>query len=162
MRARAKVVREPGNARSRRPSPLHQGTLEEALARLGLHDLTVRSMFGGQCYYAEGKPFAMLLGNALALKLPAMQLRAACERGDGRLFRPGGGDFVMRQYLELSAQALADEGRMDAYVQASYRFVAGQGTRYAELSYSDLLEGRETLYRRTQERIIGARECGEP
>lgn len=141
--------RTPLREHSRRLPPLHQGTLEEALARLGLRYL-VKSMFGGRCYYAAGKPFAFVLDNALALKLPATQLRAARARGDGCLFRPGGGEFVMRAYLELSAQALADDNRVDAYVQASYRFVADQGTLSAELSARDLSEGRETLYRREE------------
>lgn len=140
---------KPAQKHPRRPPPLHQGTLEEALTRSGLHYI-VKSMFGGRCYYAAGKPFAFVLGDALALKLPATELRAACARGDGRLFRPGDGEFVMRAYLELSAQVLADDSRVDAYVQASYRFVADQGTLSAELSARDLLEGREALYRREE------------
>ncbi len=159
MGDKGKTPRGPGEGRPRRPPPLHQGTLEEALARLGLRDITVKPMFGGRCYYAEGKPFSLLLGSAFALKLPAVQLRAACERGDGRLFRPGDGDFVMREYLELSDHALTDEGRGDAYLQASYRFVAGQGAPRAELSASDLREGRERLYKRDQKSGPGNRNA---
>jgi TfoX/Sxy family transcriptional regulator of competence genes len=116
-------------------------------------------MFGGLCYYAEGKPFSILLGNALALKLPAMQLRSGCERGDGQLFHPGGGDFVMREYLELSEQVLMDEEQVDAYVQASHRFVVGLEEQGEDLAWNDLLEGRESLYGKTSR---GGRETEKP
>jgi len=140
-------------ARPRRPPPLQQGTLEESVARLGLRAVTVRRMFGGLCYYAHTKPFAILLGASLALKLPAVQLRQACERRDGEVFRPGGGDFVMREYLDLSESVLMDEERVDAYVQASYRFIAGQGGGDDDLAWSDLLQGRAELYKQaTQKR----------
>jgi TfoX/Sxy family transcriptional regulator of competence genes len=107
-------------------------------------------MFGGLCYYVDGKPFSILLGASLALKLPARPLRSACAQGDGHLFHPGGGDFVMREYLELSEQALMDEGRVDTYVLASYRFIAGQETIEEDLGWSDLLRGREELYKQAK------------
>lgn len=131
----------------RRPPPLHQGTFEEAMARLGLRDVTTKRMFGGLCYYVANKPFSILLGEDLALKLPAEQLREGCHCGDGRVFNPGGGDFLMREYLALSGQALMDEARVDAYVLASHRFIGGQGTEEGGLGYEDLLKGREGLYR---------------
>ena len=139
-------------AHSRRPPPLHQTTLEESLARLGLRSVTVKRMFGGLCYYANGKPFAILLAASLALKLSGRQLRGGSARGDGQLFHPGGGDFVMREYLELSEQALMDEGRVDAYVLASYRFIAGQEAMEEDLAWSDLVHGREELYNRAKRR----------
>jgi hypothetical protein len=132
----------------RRPPPLHQGTLEEALARLGLRDVPTKRMFGGLCYYVANKPFSILLGEDLALKLPAEHLRAGCACGDGHVFNPGGGDFLMREYLALSDQALMDEERVDAYVLASHRFISGQGTEEGGLGYDDLLKGRDRLYRR--------------
>jgi hypothetical protein len=131
----------------RRPPPLHQGTLEEALARLSLHDVATKRMFGGLCYYVANRPFSILLSEDLALKLPAEQLREGCACGDGRVFNPGGGDFLMREYLALSDQALIDEARVDAYVLASYRFIGGQGTEEGGLAYDDLLKGRDGLYR---------------
>jgi hypothetical protein len=133
---------------ARRPPPFHQGTLEEAMTRLGLRDVTTKRMFGGLCYYVANKPFSILLGEDLALKLPAEQLREGCRCGDGRVFNPGGGDFLMREYLALSDQALMDEARVDAYVLASHRFIGGQGTEDVGLGYEDLLKGREGLYRR--------------
>ena len=132
----------------RRPPPLHQGTLDEALARLGLRDVPTKRMFGGLCYYVANRPFAILLGEDFALKLPAEQLRAGCAGGDGRVFNPGGGDFLMREYLALSDQALMDEARVEAYVLASHRFIGGQGTEEGGLAYDDLLKGRDGLYRR--------------
>ncbi len=138
--------------RLRRPPPFHQATLEESVARLGLRDVTTKRMFGGLCYYVAGKPFAILLGSSLALKLPAAQLRTGCGQGDGQLFHPGGGDFVMREYLELSGQVLMDEGRVDAYVLSSYRFIAGQETLEEDLAWNDLLEGREGLYSKMNRR----------
>lgn len=134
----------------RRPPPLHQGTLDEAVARLSLRDVTVKRMFGGLCYYAGEKPFAILLGTSLALKLPATQLRESCARGDGALFHPGGGDFVMREYLDLGEVVLMDEGRVDAYVLASHRFIAGQGVSDGELNWGDLLQGRAELYKQAK------------
>jgi TfoX/Sxy family transcriptional regulator of competence genes len=139
-------------SRPRRPPPVHQGTLEEAIARLGLHGVTVKPLFGGRCFYAEGKPFSILLGNALALKLAAEQLRTACAQGDGQLFHPGDGDFIMREYLELSDQVLMDEGQVDAYVLASYRFIVGQEVVREELSWNDLVQGREGLYKKAKEK----------
>lgn len=132
----------------RRLPPLHQGTLDESIARLGLRGVTVKRMFGGLCYYAEGNPFAFLLGASLALKLPAVQLRQGCTQGYGSPFHPGGGDFVMREYLDLNDSALLDEGRVDAYVQESYRFVAGQKAADEDLGWGDLLQGRDELYKR--------------
>jgi hypothetical protein len=137
--------------RVRRPPPLHQGVLDEAVARLGLRDVTVKPLFGGLCYYIAGRPFAILLGSSLALKLPAMQLRQARAQGDGDVFRPGGGDFTMREYLDLSAHALMDEERIDTHVQASHRFVAGQGAAEGELNWGDLLQGR-SLYQQAKQR----------
>jgi TfoX/Sxy family transcriptional regulator of competence genes len=136
--------------RSRRPPPFHQGTLDEAVARLSLRDVTVKRMFGGLCYYAGGKPFAILLGASLAVKLPAVQLRQGCAQGDGELFHPGGGDFVMREYLDLGEGVLMDEGRVDAYIQASYRFIVGQGMSEGELNWGDLLQGRAELYKQAK------------
>lgn len=135
-------------ASPRRLPPIHQGTLDESIARLGLRGVTMKRMFGGLCYYAEGSPFAFLLGASLALKLPAVQLREGCTRGEGTLFHPGDGDFVMREYLDLDDSALLDEGRVDAYVQESYRFVAGQKAADEDLDWGDLLQGRDELYRR--------------
>ena len=131
----------------RRPPPLHQGTLEEAITRLGLREVTTKRMFGGLCYYVTNKPFSILLGEDFALKLPAEGLREGCGRGDGRIFNPGGGDFLMREYLVLSDQALTDESLIDAYVLASHRFISGQGTEEGGLAYEDLLKGRDGLYR---------------
>src|SRR5437867_433120 len=151
VKSRAKAAREPQSARLRRPPPLHQTTLEESIARLGLRGVTTKRMFGGLCYYATGKPFSIVLGDSLALKLSAEHLRAGCGRGDGRLFHPGGGDFIMREYLELSDQALMDEGRVDTYVLASHRFIAGlagQERPEEDLAWNDLLQGREGLYRK--------------
>ncbi|NOT57588.1 MAG: hypothetical protein HOP18_23530 [Deltaproteobacteria bacterium] len=146
---KAQKTRSQSAPSPRRPPPLHQGTLDEALARLGLRDVPTKRMFGGLCYYAANRPFAILLGEDLALKLPAEELRAACARGDGRVFNPGGGDFLMREYLVLSEQALMDEERVDAYVQASHQFISGQGPEdEGGLAYDDLLKGREELYRR--------------
>lgn len=144
-----KAVKKPAIPRPRRPPPFHQGTLEDALERLGLREVTTKRMFGGLCYYAEERPFAILLGEDLALKLPAVQLRAGCAQGDGRIFNPGGGDFLMREYLTLSAQALMDETQIDTYVLASYRFIAGQGgSEGGGLGYDDLRRGRDELYNR--------------
>jgi len=131
----------------RRPPPLHQLTLEESISRLGLRDVTSKRMFGGYCYYAENKPFSFILADYLALKLPAKQLRDGCGQEDGQLFNPGGGDFIMREYLALSDQTLADEERLDAYVLASYRFIAGQETGEEELGFTDLWQGRGDLYK---------------
>jgi len=133
-------------ASPRRPPPLHQGTLDEALARLGLRDVPTKRMFGGLCYYAANRPFAILLGEDLALKLPAEQLYAGCARGDGRVFNPGSGGFFMREYLALSEQALMDEERVEAYVLASYQFIGGQESEEGGLAYNDLLKGRDELY----------------
>jgi TfoX/Sxy family transcriptional regulator of competence genes len=148
VKSTPKTPQKAKTSRPRRPPPAHQGTLEEAIARLGLRGVTVKPMFGGRCFYADGKPFSLLLGNALALKLSAQQLKTACAQGAGQLFHPGGGDFIMREYLELSDQVLMDEGQVDAYVLASYRFIVGQEILQDELSWNDLLEGREHLYER--------------
>lgn len=135
---------------TRRPPPLHQLTLEESIARLGLRGVTSKRMFGGRCYYAGSNPFSFVLAHYLALKLPAKQLRAGCGQGDGQLFNPGGGDFIMREYLALSDQALADEERLDTYVLASYHFIVGQETAEEDLAGDDLWRGREGLYRQTK------------
>jgi hypothetical protein len=69
-------------------------------------------------------------------------------RGDGRIFNPGGGDFLMREYISLSDQTLMEETQVDAYVLASYRFIAGRGGgEPAGLGYEDLLRGRDALYK---------------
>ena len=108
-------------------------------------------MFGGLCYYVEDKPFAILLGGDLALKVPGETLRTGCARGDGRIFNPGGGDFLMREYITLSDQALMDEAQIDSYVLASHRFIAGRsGGETGGLGYEDLLHGRDELYKRKQ------------
>lgn len=132
----------------RRPPPRHQLTLEEALARTGVHSVTSKAMFGGRCYYVNENPFSFVLGEALALRLSQEQLAAACRQGDGQVFHPGGGDFIMREYLELSDQALADEEKIDAYVIASTRFMAGQAAPEEGLATDDLLRGREGLYKK--------------
>ena len=148
-----KGAKKSQTAHPRRPPPLHQATLEEALTRLGLREVMTKRMFGGLCYYAEEKPFAILLGEDLALKLPALQLRQGCARGDGRVFNPGGGDFLMREYIALSNNALMDEAQVDEYVLTSYRFIAGQGNHEGGgLGYEDLFRGRDELYKRNKKR----------
>lgn len=132
----------------RRPPPRHQLTLNEALARLGVPGVTSKAMFGGRCYYVDDKPFSFVLGDALALRVSPRQLAAACERGDGQVFHPGGGDFIMREYLELSPQALSDEEKIDTYVQASTGFMGGQEAPQEGLTSEDLRHGRERLYKR--------------
>ncbi len=136
--------------KAKRPPPRHQLTLDEAIVRLGLTGITHRRMFGGLCYYANGNPFSFLLGEDLALKLPAMQLVSASASRAGDLFHPGGGEFVMREYLALSAETLTDEEKVDEFVQASYRFVSGQGGPEEEIAQRDLLEGRTGLYQKTR------------
>ena len=142
--------------RPKRPPPRHQLTLDEAIARLGLDGITQRRMFGGLCYYAEGNPFSFLLGEDLALKLPGIQLVAGCASRAGGLFHPGGGDFVMREYLALSPEALVDEDKVDELVLASYRFMIGQDIPEEGLAQRDLLEGRSGLYRRGKKRAAKA------
>lgn len=142
-------------AKPRRPPPMHQATVEESLARLALRHVTTKRMFGGLCYYADGKPFALVLDQALAVKLSARQLRASCGQADGRLFHPGDGEFVMREYLELSPHVLVDEEKVDAYILASYRFIAGQATVEDELAASDLWQGRGDLYQRKNQKTKG-------
>jgi TfoX/Sxy family transcriptional regulator of competence genes len=108
-------------------------------------------MFGGLCYYVADKPFAILLDADLALKVPGETLRAGCARRDGRIFNPGGGDFLMREYITLSDQVLMDEAQIDAYVRTSHRFIAGRGGgETGGLGYEDLLHGRDALYKRKQ------------
>lgn len=153
MKKRQQSLRE--SKSTQRPPPLHQLTLEESLARLGLRDVTSRRMFGGRCYYAGSNPFSFVLADYLALKLPAEQLRGGCRQGDGQLFNPGGGDFIMREYLALSDQALADEERLDAYVLASYRFIVGQKTAEEDLAGDDLWRGREGLYKQGKKGVRG-------
>jgi hypothetical protein len=68
------------------------------------------------------------------------------------VFHPGGGDFAMREYLDLSERALTDEERIDSHVQASHRFVAGQGSAEEELNWGDLLQGRAELYQQAKQR----------
>lgn len=144
-----KTEKQSATPRARRPPPLHQGTFEEAIERLGLQDVTTKRMFGGLCYYVAEKPFAILLGGDLALKLPGELLRAGCANGDGRIFNPGGGDFFMREYITLSDQILMDEAQIDTYVLASHRFIAGRGGgELGGLAYEDLLHGRDALYKR--------------
>lgn len=142
------MAQKTAKQRAKRPPPRHQLTLDEAIARLGLTGVTQRRMFGGLCYYANGNPFSFLLGEDLALKLPAMQLISASASRAGDLFHPGGGEFVMREYLALSAGTLTDEDKIDEFVQASYGFVSGQGNPEEELAQRDLLEGRTGLYQK--------------
>src|SRR3712207_3604475 len=76
-----KTTRGVTPSRPRRPPPLHQLTLEESVTRLGLCDVTAKRMFGGLCYYAAGRPFAIVLADDLALKLPAARLSDGCGQG---------------------------------------------------------------------------------
>ena len=145
--------------KAKRPPPRHQLTLDEAIARLGLTGVTHRRMFGGLCYYANGTPFSFLLGEDLALKLPAMQLVSASASRAGDLFHPGGGEFVMREYLALSTQTLTDEDTIDEFVRASYGFVSGQAGPPEELGQRDLLEGRSGLYQKKKRPV---RQKGKP
>jgi TfoX/Sxy family transcriptional regulator of competence genes len=108
-------------------------------------------MFGGRCYYIDEKPFSFVLGDALALRLSQEQLTQACGQADGQVFHPGGGDFIMREYLELSDQALADEEKIDTYVQASTRFMGGQQEPEQGLVWDDLRQGRDGLYKQKRE-----------
>ena len=142
------MARTASKKKTKRPPPRHQLTLDEAIARLGLDGVTHRRMFGGLCYYVNGNPFSFLLAEDLALKLPAMQLVSACASRAGDLFHPGGGDFVMREYLALSPDTLSDEERIDEFVQASHRFVSGQDAPEEDLGQRDLLEGRSGLYKK--------------
>ncbi|MCY4383004.1 MAG: TfoX/Sxy family protein [Nitrospinae bacterium] len=142
------MAQKTAKQKAKRPPPRHQLTLDEAIARLGLTGVTQRRMFGGLCYYANGNPFSFLLGEDLALKLPAMQLISASASRAGDLFHPGGGEFVMREYLALSAGTLTDEDKIDEFVQASYGFVSGRGSPEEGLAQRDLLEGRSGLYQK--------------
>ena len=142
------MARKTSQQKKKRPPPRHQLALDEAVIRLGLKDVTHRRMFGGLCYYANGNPFCFLLGNDLALKLPAMQLVRASASRAGDIFHPGGGEFVMREYLALSEETLTDEEKVDEFVQASYQFVSGQDSPEDELGQRDLLEGRSGLYKK--------------
>jgi hypothetical protein len=56
----------------------------------------------------------------------------------------------MREYLELSEQALMDEGQVDTYVLTSYRFIVGQETVEEDLAWGDLLRGRDELYKQAK------------
>jgi len=51
-------------------------------------------------------------------------------------------------FLGFSAQALADEEKIDTYVQASTRFMGGQEAPQEGLSWEDLRHGREGLYKK--------------
>jgi len=51
-------------------------------------------------------------------------------------------------FLGFSAQALADEEKIDTYVQASTRFMGGQEAPQEGLSWEDLRHGREGLYQK--------------
>lgn len=139
--ARKKTVRK-----EKRLPPRHKLTLEESIERLGLTGITHRKMFGGLCYYANGHPFSFLIEEDLALKLPAMKLVSASAAQAGELFHPGGGDFVMREYLSLSQASLSDEEKIDALVGGSYEFVSIRKKAERGLSSNDLAEGRNRLY----------------
>ena len=51
-------------------------------------------------------------------------------------------------FLRFSTQALADEEKLDTYVQASTRFMGGQEAPQEGLSWEDLRHGREGLYQK--------------
>ncbi len=114
---------------------------------MGVPGVTSKAMFGGRCYYVDAKPFSFVLGDALALRVSLQQLAAARKRGDGQIFHPGGGDFIMREYLELSPHALSDEEKIDGYVQASIHFMGGREAPQEGLTWEDLRHGRERLYK---------------
>ena len=135
----------PSKTTSQRPSPTYASTMEDAVTRLGLPDVTSRRMFGGLCYYADDKAFAFVIGSFLALKLSDTEVRAAVARRDGKPFEPAKG-FVMREYLALGESALEEDGRLDAYILASYQFVTGQGDDEDPLG-EELRRGRRELYR---------------
>ncbi len=147
MPSRTNRIRDakPTKTSSRHSSPTHISTMEEAVTRLGLSDVTSRRMFGGLCYYAENKTFAFVIGRFLALKLSKSEIRAGVSKGDGQPFEPAKG-FIMREYLALSESALEEDGSLDTYVLASYRFVAGQEDNEDPLG-EELRRGRRELYR---------------
>ncbi len=143
MATQSKRIKATKKTSSRRPPPTHAATLEDSLSRLGADRVTARRMFGGLCYYASGKPFAFVLGPFLALKLPRREIREASAKGEGKPFEPAKG-FVMQDYLALSKKALEQDGCLDAYVLASYRFVSGQEE---DSLARELRRGRQELYR---------------
>ncbi|MFN8376622.1 MAG: TfoX/Sxy family protein [Anaerolineae bacterium] len=76
-----------------KPSAAHQTILDDMLLRIP--GVSVRKTFGSPGYYVEGKMFACVFGDSIALKLPEATIAEVLKREDAGPFQPGG-QMMMR------------------------------------------------------------------
>lgn len=81
-----------------KPSQQHAAILDEMLLRVpGVY---ARKTFGSPAYYVEGKMFACVFGDSIALKLPEATIAEVLKRDDAGPFEPGG-KMMMRGWVRI-------------------------------------------------------------
>jgi len=85
-------------------------------------DAELRKMFGYPCAFYNGNMFVGLHERNMAVRLEKGELEKAFESGSGREFAPMKGR-VMREYLALGEEVLADPEKVAVFVEKSMAYV---------------------------------------
>jgi len=81
-----------------KPNEQHRAILDDILLRVpGVY---ARKTFGSPAYYVEGKMFACVFGDSIALKLPEATIVEVLKREDAGPFQPGG-KMMMRGWVRI-------------------------------------------------------------
>jgi hypothetical protein len=108
------------------PQDRYDAIVEALLTEAGVTFGPPGSGFGSTALKTEGKIFAMLVGNALVVKLPRPRVEAIIAAGDGQPFDPGTGR-IMKEWVAVTPTSktpwlsLAQDARYFVAAQASSR-----------------------------------------
>ncbi len=80
-----------------------------------IRSVTSRPMFGGLCFFAEGRAFALVAGDVLYFKVDASN-RGDFEAADMGPFLPFGDPDKPMQYYELPAEVLEEPDELAVWM----------------------------------------------
>ncbi len=106
--------------------PYDSGLVErvaDALAPIGVRGARQRSMFGGRGFMLGKQTFVIVWGEGLIVKVPRAEYDAALAEPGASPFAPGGGR-PMGTWVVVTAEAVADDPELQAWVARGVRAVA--------------------------------------
>ncbi|GJG86458.1 hypothetical protein tb265_16390 [Gemmatimonadetes bacterium T265] len=106
--------------------PYDSGLVErvaDALAPLGVRGARQRSMFGGRGFMLGKQTFVIVWGEGIIVKVPRGEYEVALAEPGATPFTPGGGR-PMSTWVVVTAEAVADDPELQAWVARGIRAVA--------------------------------------
>lgn len=99
----------------------HKAVMDDLVLRIP--GVSAKKTFGAPAYYVEGKMFACVVGDGVALKLPEAKLNEVMKRADAAPFAPGEG-MAMGGWVQINRKDSTGYREDETLFQEAVEYVA--------------------------------------